>query len=174
MVLRVAAPAFSPEALALSFNGSFIVAGWTNPVAGITSRNVGRYAAVGEATADSFAQRPLGPYVGSEPQRWSAIAVQRDGKNLLTSSTPCQTSADGDFLVARFHGFPSEVRNCSMDVDGDGKVIATPDGLILTRAMIGVTGSALINGVTFEPHALRTTGADIRDYLVSQCGMSIQ
>ena len=133
-----------------------------------------RYAADGEATAGTFTQVPLSPSVNSEPQGWSAIAVQADGKILLTSSTPGQTSTEGDFLVARYHGFPSEVRNCSMDVDGDGKVIATTDGLLLTRAMLGFTGSALINGVTFAPHALRKTGADIRDYLISQCGMSIQ
>ncbi len=161
-------------ALALRFDGSFIFAGWANPVAGINNRTVRRRASDGAGLVGNFTQVPLSPYVGSEAQGWSAIAVQPDGKVLLTSSTPGQTSVEGDFLVARFHGFPSEVRNCSMDVDGDGRVIATIDGLIVTRAMIGFTGIALINGVTFAPHASRTTEKDIREYLVGQCGMSMQ
>ena len=60
-----------------------------------------------------------------------------------------------------------------MDIDGDNQTIATKDGLIATRVMLGLTGSAVIGGITFASHATRTTWPAIRDYLVSQCGMSI-
>jgi uncharacterized delta-60 repeat protein len=158
-------------ALALSFDGSFIVAGWSNPAAGINNRNVRRYAADAEGSGAGFTQVPIG-FASSNPLGWRAVALQRDGKILVASST--FGAAGDDFVIARYHGFPSAARNCSMDVDGDGRVIATIDGLILTRAMLGFASSAAINGITFAPHAVRTTWSDIRDYLVSQCGMSIQ
>ncbi|MEO7256120.1 MAG: hypothetical protein ABIZ64_17990, partial [Casimicrobium sp.] len=159
-------------ALALSFDGSFIVAGWSNPAPGITSRNVRRFAADAGGSGVGFTQVPIG-FASSNPLGWSAVALQRDGKILVASST-FGAAAGNDFVVARYHGFPSAARNCSMDVDGDGRVIATIDGLLLTRAMLGFTGVALINGITFAAHASRTTERDIREYLVGQCGMSIQ
>jgi len=39
--------------------------------------------------------------------------------------------------------------------------------------MLGLTGSAVVGGITFAPHATRQTWAEIRNYLVNQCGMKI-
>jgi uncharacterized delta-60 repeat protein len=159
--------------LALSFDGSFIVAGWANPVAGIDNRSARRYTADG-SEAGAFPSISATVYLNSGSQGWSAVAVQQDGKVVVTSSTAGTSSADGNFVVARFHGFPSEARNCSLDVDGDGKVLATVDGLISTRVMLGMSGNAVISGITFAAHAARKTWTDIRSYLIGQCGMSIQ
>jgi subtilisin family serine protease len=63
------------------------------------------------------------------------------------------------------------VEACRMDIDGDGQVLATTDGLILSRAMLGMTGSALTSAVS--PTANRTTATDIRNYLANVCGLAL-
>lgn len=35
---------------------------------------------------------------------------------------------------------------CSMDIDGNGRVEATTDGLLMMRYMLGIRGSALVSG----------------------------
>ena len=45
--------------------------------------------------------------------------------------------------------------------------------LIGTRVALGINGSAVIGGITFAPNAARNTWPLIRDYLVTQCGMSL-
>lgn len=63
------------------------------------------------------------------------------------------------------------VETCRMDIDGDGQVLATTDGLILSRALLGMTGPAL--SAAISPTANRTTAADIRSYLVDVCGITL-
>lgn len=75
--------------------------------------------------------------------------------------------------MARYYGVLSEARNCSLDIDGDGKVLATTDSLIHARIALGMTGSAVTSGITFAPNALRSNWAAIRNYLVTQCAMVI-
>lgn len=81
--------------------------------------------------------------------------------------------APTDFCLARFEGGPFDAKNCSMDIDGDGKVLATTDMLIGTRVALGLTRNAVIGGTSFASHATRKTWPDIRNCLVSQCGMSV-
>ena len=45
------------------------------------------------------------------------------------------------------------VETCSMDVDGDGQMLPTTDGLIIMRAMMGMTGTAVSDAVTAPPRA---------------------
>jgi len=59
-----------------------------------------------------------------------------------------------------------------MDIDGDGNVLPTTDGLLLTRIALGITGNAALAGA-ISPAATRNTWPKIRDYLVNQCGMSM-
>lgn len=71
--------------------------------------------------------------------------------------------------VARLQGGPFPGRQCSMDIDGDGRVLATVDGLILTRAALGLGGSAVLQGITVS--GPRNTWPLIRAFLADQCGM---
>lgn len=59
--------------------------------------------------------------------------------------------------------------NCSMDIDGDGLVQATTDGLMLARAMFGLTGTAVTNGA-IGAGASRNTWSAIRNFLNTRCG----
>jgi len=101
----------------------------------------------------------------------NALVLQPDGKFVVAGT--CNNGSNDDFCLARYDGGPFAARNCSMDVDGDGVVLATTDMLIVTRIALAISGPAALNGISFASHARRTTWPEIRDYLVSQCGMSI-
>lgn len=58
------------------------------------------------------------------------------------------------------------VHLAALNIDGSGNASAATDGVLLLRAMFGLTGTAVTNGVTTR------TWADIRTYLNSQCGGS--
>ena len=109
--------------------------------------------------------------IGSSDDVAKAMTLQPDGKVLLAGS--CYNGTNYDFCVARYDGGPFGYRNCSLDIDGDGLVLATTDMLIGTRIALGITGPAVVNGITFPPTATRNTWPLIRDYLVTQCGMSL-
>jgi uncharacterized delta-60 repeat protein len=116
------------------------------------------------------------PISTSADDKVSGIALDSDGNIVVAGS--CGTSPQRDFCIARYEGGPYGARNCSLDIDGDGKTTATIDGLIATRVMLGLTGSAVIGGIGFPPNATRdqwgtNSSRDIRKYLVGQCAMSI-
>lgn len=117
----------------------------------------------------------LGTPVGSGEDFANAIALQTDGKLILVGG--CSTGSNGsnsDFCAVRYDGGPFGYKNCSLDIDGDNRFTATIDGLINMRVMLGITGPAVVSGITFPANATRNTWPLIRDYLVSQCGMSLQ
>jgi uncharacterized delta-60 repeat protein len=60
---------------------------------------------------------------------------------------------------------------CNGDIDNDGTQTAMIDGLIAIRAMLGITGGAALNGINFPAGATRTAWLDIRNHLVSECGL---
>lgn len=94
-----------------------------------------------------------------------AIGQQSSGKLLVMGDS------EGRAFVLRLDNRPSAGRICSMDIDGDGKVSPTTDGLLLARASAGMTGNAVTTGAV-GVGAQRSTWAAIRDYLVMQCGMT--
>ncbi len=59
----------------------------------------------------------------------------------------------------------------ALDIDGNGATRALSDGLILLRAMLGLTGTAVSNGAV-APGATRASWPAIRAYLNTRCGMS--
>lgn len=110
--------------------------------------------------------------IGSSNDSLAALALQPDGKVIAVGN--CDTGPEtDDYCVARFQGGPATGQQCSLDIDGDGKVLATVDGLISTRIGLGLTGPAVIGGVTFPPNAARSTWPDIRNFLVVHCGLRL-
>lgn len=59
-----------------------------------------------------------------------------------------------------------------LDIDGDSSVDAATDGLLLLRALLGFSGSAVISNA-LSPCATRTTWADIRAHLAGVCGLAV-
>jgi len=109
--------------------------------------------------------------IGSGNDAARSITLQPDGKVLLAGH--CFNGSTFDFCAARYDGGPFGYRNCTPDIDGDGSFLATTDALINMRIALGITGPAVIGGITFAPNATRNTWPLIRDYLVTQCGMSL-
>jgi uncharacterized delta-60 repeat protein len=101
----------------------------------------------------------------------SAAAVTSDGKIIVAGG--CDGASNAEFCLARFEGGPGTYRACSLDLDGDGRIVATIDGLMQQRVLSGMTGSAVVSGLSFRPSATRTTWAAIRLFLVAQCGMDL-
>ena len=60
---------------------------------------------------------------------------------------------------------------CNMDIDGDGQIHATTDGLIIMRTMLGMRDAAVASAAA--PGAPRGNWADIRNFLVNSCGMTL-
>jgi uncharacterized delta-60 repeat protein len=109
--------------------------------------------------------------IGSSDDSAAAMTLQPDGKVLLAGK--CYNGTNYDFCAARYDGGPFGYQNCKPDFDGDGVVLPTTDALILIRVSLGITGNAVVNGITFAANATRNTWPLIRDYLVTQCGMSL-
>ena len=58
---------------------------------------------------------------------------------------------------------------CSLDVDGNNIQDALTDGLIIIRALFGLTGTAVTNGA-IGAGAARTTWAQLQPYFNGNCG----
>jgi hypothetical protein len=57
-----------------------------------------------------------------------------------------------------------------MDLDGDGVVSATGDGLMLVRALLGFSGSAVTTNAAAASGTRRSWG-EIRAHLKTSCGV---
>jgi hypothetical protein len=91
-----------------------------------------------------------------------------------TSSTTFPGTAGGaetansgsqDAFISRFS---PDLRACSLDVDGDGVVRSYVDGLLILRNMLGLTGVAFTNSVSFAAGATRTTESSIKGFIGAQ------
>ena len=65
---------------------------------------------------------------------------------------------------------PIGVVKCSLDLDGDGQVLATTDAVLMARAALGYTGAALTANA-LAANAPRRTSADLLSYLSASCRM---
>jgi len=162
------------HSVALQSDGKILLSGY----ASIAGEIKFAYARLhGDGTVDqSFASNGIGTtgFDAGNTDFGFGVVIQPDGKILQVGACFGPTA----FCVARYEGGAFGARNCSLDIDGDGRVLATTDMLIGTRVALGVTGAAVINGITFAANAARdewgTNGSrDIRKYLVTQCGMSL-
>ena len=121
------------------------------------------------STADGFVTLTIAASV----QVVQAMQLQPDGKILMAGYCRSTGSSPFTFCIARLNYGPSGARNCSPDIDGDGRATATIDGLIMTRVMLGMTGTAVTGGINFPVAAPRKTWSAIRSYLVTQCAMTL-
>ena len=108
--------------------------------------------------------------IGSSEDIATTMLLQPDGKIVVAGD--CYSGAASHFCIARLYGGPFGYKSCTMDIDGDGKVLPMTDGLLLARISLGMTGSAALSGA-ISPTASRTTWPMVRDYLVNQCGMTV-
>ena len=81
-----------------------------------------------------------------------------------TTFTMRQTSTGFVLSPGFWHSVIGVTQGCVLDVDGNLSISATTDGLMLLRAMLGLTGTAVTNGAT-APGAPRTTWAQIAPFV---------
>lgn len=75
------------------------------------------------------------------------------------------TPSAGRLLAPGFwHAVVGATQGCVLDVDGNNVISATSDGLMILRAMLGLTNAAVTQGATV-PGAPRTTWAQIEPYV---------
>jgi uncharacterized delta-60 repeat protein len=101
----------------------------------------------------------------------TALALQSDGKVVV--SGPCTDAGLSKYCTVRLDGGPFGYKDCTMDIDGDGRVLGPTDALIHARVASGMSGAQVTSGLAFAPRARRTTWEAIRDYLGNQCGMMV-
>ena len=100
----------------------------------------------------------------------SGVATTASTNYVLSSSVgeavfPMRSISTNYRMTSGFWGAVAGVRQgCVLDVDGDQTVGALTDGLILLRAMLGLTGPALVAGAT-SPAALRTSADQLQPFI---------
>jgi hypothetical protein len=109
---------------------------------------------------------------GTTNSRGVALDVQRSGRVIAMGMTTGAGALREPRVVALKLGDVNTARACNLDIDNDGKILPTTDGLLLSRAAAGLTGNAVIGGA-IGVGALRNDWQKIREYLVTQCGMVI-
>jgi hypothetical protein len=62
---------------------------------------------------------------------------------------------------------------CTPDIDGDGFITSTIDGLILSRVRRIPDSTAIIGGIVFPLGATRNDWTSIRNHLVNNCGVQL-
>ena len=60
----------------------------------------------------------------------------------------------------------------ALDIDGDGRVLPTTDGLILLRVALGLTGDAVVANAT-AAGAPRRSWSDVRAYINGACALGL-
>lgn len=127
-------------------------------------------ASFGDAGSGRYLRR-YSTGVGASDSAYRA-ALQADGK--LVVGATCRNTALGTRGCIARHDL-GEMANaaCSLDIDGDGRVTGTVDALLHARVALGVSGDAVVAGIGFPANARRKTWPAIRDFLVSQCGLSL-
>lgn len=73
-----------------------------------------------------------------------------------------------DIGAVEYQGVPN-LPPCTLDVDGNGSVNPLTDGLMIVRAMFGLTGTAVTSGA-LAGNSARNTWALVRAYLNGSCG----
>jgi uncharacterized delta-60 repeat protein len=178
-VTNVSSPSSRASSIAMQPDGKIVVVGYCNASVAGSEACITRYEPDGgiDATFVGSAVPVLGK---TARDRFNAALVQLDGKIVAAGSCEYTSGVDTNsvFCAARYESGPFAYRQCTPDVDGDGRMTATVDGLILTRVMLGLRGSAVLGGITFPSEAIRKVwggGApnDIRQFLVTQCGMNL-
>ncbi|MBK8741248.1 MAG: hypothetical protein IPM02_17775 [Betaproteobacteria bacterium] len=129
----------------------------------ILGGNLAQYCISSGATCDCDVT-PFGSAMASIANGQS-ICVRQYAPAIVPSSATTTILVGGG--SATF--FVSTAPSCSLDIDGNTAIDALTDGLMLLRAMFGLTGTAVTNAAVGDG-ASRTTWSQIQPYLNGNCG----
>ena len=114
----------------------------------------------GVATTRTHALRPGSPALDAGDNTGVAASDQRGFPRIVGPKVD----------IGAFES-PALPALCTLDVDGNHAIDALTDGLILIRAMFGLTGTSVTNGAV-GAGSTRNTWALIQPYLNGSCGAS--
>jgi uncharacterized delta-60 repeat protein len=117
--------------------------------------------------------------VGECDNQMCVYKFRPDGA-LDTSPCVADVDADGNISAASdglaivrsmlgVPGGPALAAGNGFDIDGDQSLNASRDGLLLLRRMLGFSEASVMNGVSFAPHARRSTWPEVESYLRKRC-----
>ena len=160
----------TPHAIAVQPDGKYVIVGECGNN-GTIDFCAARYHSEGALDNSFDGDGIIGLLTNKTPGYALGLAIQPDGKPVLVGG--CANGSQIQFCTVRLEGGPYGYRDCSMDIDADGKVMGLTDALIHARVTAGLSGDAVLNGVVFASGAKRTTWPAIRDYLGYHCGMRV-
>mgnify|MGYP000570679103 FL=1 len=144
-----------------------VVAGYTHTCAIGTSGNVFCW---GDNTGGLLGNTSFTGAFSSTPQQVTGVT---GATSLAINQTgACATLTNGSIRCwPAATNFPSVVvpGDCNMDLDGNGSVSATFDGLIGLRALLGLSGSAVTNGALGA--GARWSWPEVRAVMTQNCGI---
>jgi hypothetical protein len=104
--------------------------------------------------------------IGSYCDLTIAFAPVEPGAHSQSVNVAANATISGaPFQISAYAKIPS----CIFDVDGDGKLLSTTDGLMLTRYLLGLRGNALISGAIGNG-GTRLTSQQVENYLSMMVG----
>ena len=71
--------------------------------------------------------------------------------------------------MGAYEATPATTYGCTLDIDGNGGLDALTDGLMVIRALFGLTGTSVTNGAV-GASPTRGTWSLIQSYLNANCG----
>jgi Subtilase family len=104
----------------------------------------------------------------------TAALLRSQNSNLSAKETVRKIARGGSALTGtgiKQVDAAAAVETCRMDVDGDGVVRATTDGLMITRAMLGMTQGAVMSAAA--PAGARKSWDEVRTFLTEICGLAL-
>lgn len=113
------------------------------------------------------------PIGGSSQASWTGTASALTGDGKLVTSGSCFAGVSSpQSCIARLLLETTQGTRCTVDLDGSNSVGATSDGVLLLRALLGLSGNAAINGA-ISSNASRFTWAGVRDYAGLHCRLPV-
>ncbi|MEO7762548.1 MAG: hypothetical protein ABIS68_11640 [Casimicrobiaceae bacterium] len=149
------------RSVALSGDGNTALVGGPNDNSGVGAAWL--FTRTGGIWSQQGAKR-VGNLAFQTSAQGSSVALSSDASVALIGG-PGDFSQNGAAWV--FASAP-----CTLDVDGNNAIDALTDGLILIRAMFGLTGTSVTNGAIGGGTPTRATWAQIQPYLNGNCGTS--
>lgn len=98
------------------------------------------------------------------------LCVRHPTANAYGSSSQTAVTVGG--YTTQFTSFVGQgpASGCALDIDGNGTISATTDGLLLVRAMLGFTGTAVTDNALGAGTLARGDWPSIRAFLNANCG----
>jgi uncharacterized delta-60 repeat protein len=123
----------------------------------------------GERGSDGLAGNGIA-YVDRLKLFTSPVAALRPDSKIIIAAACNTATGDNRLCVQQLNGGNGIQPACNLDIDGDGSVRTTSDGLLMMRALRSVIKADIVSNAGIAATAPRREWTEVRDYLVESCG----